>query len=219
MKKISDIPDIDKPREKLIRRGASSLSDIELLAVIIGRGFPGKDVLQVASEIESRFKDNLDKIGYDELVEIDGIGETKACQILASFELARRYFGKKDVKITFPSDVLPFVRDISDKRQEHFVCLALNGANEVIGNRVVTVGLLNSNQVHPREVFSDAIVDRAASIILVHNHPSGDTEPSQEDIAITKRLVEAGELLGIKIQDHVIVSKNGYTSMKERGVI
>jgi DNA repair protein RadC len=123
MKKIADIPDIDKPREKLIRRGASSLSDIELLAVIIGRGFPGKDVLQVASEIESRFKDNLDEIGYDELVEIDGIGETKACQILASFELARRYFGKKDVKITFPSDVLPFVRDISDKRQEHFVCL------------------------------------------------------------------------------------------------
>jgi DNA repair protein RadC len=138
-------------------------------------------------------------------------------QILASFELARRYFGKKDVKITFPSDVLPFVRDISDKRQEHFVCLALNGANEVIGNRVVTVGLLNSNQVHPREVFSDPIVDRAAAIILVHNHPSGDTEPSQEDVAITKRLVEAGELLGIKIHDHVIVSKNGYTSMKERG--
>jgi len=219
MKKIADIPDIDKPREKLIRRGASSLSDVELLAVIIGRGFPGKDVLQVASEIESRFKDDLDKIGYEELVEIDGIGETKACQILASFELARRYFGKKDVKITFPSDVLPFVRDISDKRQEHFVCLSLNGANEVIGNRVVTVGLLNSNQVHPREVFSDPIVDRAASIILVHNHPSGDTEPSQEDIAITKRLVEAGELLGIKIHDHVIVSKNGYTSMKERGVI
>ncbi|KAF5437834.1 DNA repair protein RadC, partial [Candidatus Methanophagaceae archaeon] len=90
-------------------------------------------------------KDTLDKIGYEELVEIDGIGETKACQILAGFELARRYFGKKDVKITFPSDVLPFVRDISDKRQEHFVCLALNGANEVIGNRVVTVGLLNSN--------------------------------------------------------------------------
>lgn len=151
-------------------------------------------------------------------MEIDGIGETKACQILASFELARRYFGKNDVRITFPSDVLPFVRDISDKRQEHFVCLALNGANEVIGNRVVTVGLLNSNQVHPREVFFNAIVDRAASIILEHNHPSGDTEPSQEDIAITKRLVEAGELLGIKIHDPIIVSKNGYTSMNERGV-
>ena len=108
-------------------------------------------------------------------------------QILDSFELARRYFGKNDVRITYPSDVLPFVRDICDKRREHFVCLALNGANEIIGNRVVTVELLNSNQVHQREVFSDAIVDRAASIILVYNH--------------------------------VIVSKNGYMSMKERGAI
>ena len=140
-------------------------------------------------------------------------------QILASFELARRYFGKNDVRINFPSDVLPFVRDISDKRQEHFVCLALNGANEIIGNRVVTVELLNSNQVHQREVFSDAIVDRAASIILVHNHPSGDTEPSLEDIAITKRLVQAGEILGVKIHDHIIVSNKGYINRKERGLI
>ncbi|VUT28157.1 MAG: hypothetical protein SYNGOMJ08_00719 [Candidatus Syntrophoarchaeum sp. GoM_oil] len=219
MKKISEIPDIDKPREKLIRRGASSLSDLELLAVLIGKGFLGKDVLEVASEVEARFKDNLDKIGFEELVEIDGIGETKACQILASFELARRYLGKKKIKITFPSDVLPFVRDIMDKKQEHFVCITLNGANEVIGTRVVTVGLLNTNQVHPREIFSDAIVDRAASIILVHNHPSGNTEPGKEDLAITERLIEAGEILGIKIHDHIIVSKNGYTSMKEMGLI
>ena len=218
MKKISDIPDIDKPREKLIRKGASSLSDVELLAVLIGKGFLGKDVLEVASEVEDRFKDNLDKIGFEELVEIDGIGETKACQILASFELARRYLGKKKIKIIFPSDVLPFVRDIMDKKQEHFVCITLNGANEVIGTRIVTVGLLNANQVHPREIFSDAILDRAASIILVHNHPSGETEPSKEDLVITERLIEAGEILGIKIHDHIIVSKNGYTSMKERGL-
>ena len=219
MKKISEIPDIDKPREKLIRKGASSLSDLELLAVLIGKGFLGKDVLEVASEVEGRFKDNLDKIGFEELVEIDGIGETKACQILASFELARRYLGKKKIKITSPSEILPFVRDIMNKKQEHFVCITLNGANEVIGTRVVTVGILNANQVHPREIFSDAIVDRAASIILVHNHPSGNTEPSKEDITTTERLIEAGELLGIKIHDHIIVSKNGYTSMKEIGLI
>lgn len=219
MKKIAEIPDIDKPREKLIRRGASALSDTELLAVLIGKGFPGKDVLQVASEIEQRFKENLDKIGFDELVNIEGIGAAKACQILASFELARRYFGKKDVKITFPADVLPFVRDIVDKKQEHFVCITLNGANEVIGNRVITVGLLNVNQVHPREVFSDAIADRAASVILVHNHPSGKTEPSKDDIEITKRLREAGEILGIRVRDHIIASKEGYTSMKEEGRI
>jgi DNA repair protein RadC len=218
MKKIAEIPDIDKPREKLIHRGASSLSDTELLAVLIGKGFKRKDVLEVASEIETKFKENLDRIGYEELTQIEGIGAAKACQILASFELARRYFGKKDVKITFPADVLPFVRDIMDKKQEHFVCITLNGANEVIGNRVVTVGLLNANQVHPREVFSDAIADRAASVILVHNHPSGNLEPSKDDLEITKRLQEAGEILGIKVQDHLIVSTKGYASLRERGL-
>ena len=140
-----------------------------------------------------------------------------ASQILAGFELARRYSEEEDVRITFPSDVLPFVMEIRDKNQEYFVCISLNGANEVIGNRVVTVGLLNANQVHPREVFSDAITERAASIILVHHHPSGNTEPIQEDIAVTKRLVEAGEIQGIKIHDHIIVSKDSHTSMKERG--
>jgi DNA repair protein RadC len=219
MRKITDIPDIDRPREKLIRKGASSLSNVELLAVLIGKGFPGRDVLQVASEIDRRFKDDLDKIGFEELIKIEGIGETKASQILASFELARRYFGKNDVKITFPADVLPFVMEIRDKNQEYFVCISLNGANEVIGNRVVTVGLLNANQVHPREIFSDAIAERAASIILVHNHPSGNTEPSHADIAVTKRLIEAGEILGIRIHDHIIVSRDGHTSMKEKGLI
>ncbi len=219
MRKITDIPDIDKPREKLIRRDVSTLSNVELLAVLIGRGVRGRDVLQVASEVDRRFKDNLDRVGIEELTEIEGIGKTKASQILAGFELARRYFGKKDVKITFPADVLPFVMEIRDKNQEHFICISLNGANEVIGNRVVTVGLLNANQVHPREIFSDAIAERAASIILVHNHPSGNTEPSHADIAVTKRLIEAGEILGIKIHDHIIVSRNGHTSMKERGLI
>ncbi len=219
MRKITDIPDIDKPREKLIRKGPPSLSNIELLAVLIGKDFSGRDVLHAASEVDRRFKDDMDRVGFEELVEIDGIGAVKASQFIAGFELARRYSGKEDVRITFPSDVLPFVMEIRDKNQEYFVCVSLNGANEVIGNRVVTVGLLNANQVHPREIFSDAIAERGASIILVHNHPSGNTEPSQEDIVVTKRLVEAGETLGIKIHDHIIVSKDGYTSMKERGLI
>ena len=219
MRKITDIPDIDKPREKLIRKGPPSLSNIELLAVLIGKDFSGRDVLHAVSEVDRRFKDDMDRFGFEELVEIDGIGAVKASQFIAGFELARRYSGKEDVRITFPADVLPFVMEIRDKNQEYFVCISLNGANEVIGNRVVTVGLLNANQVHPREIFSDAIAERAASIILVHNHPSGNTEPSQEDIVVTKRLVEAGETLGIKIHDHIIVSKDGYTSMKERGLI
>jgi DNA repair protein RadC len=202
MRKITDIPDIDKPREKLIRKGPPSLSNIELLAVLTGKDFSGRAVFHAASEVDRRFKDDMDRFGFEELVEIDGIGVVKASQILAG-----------------SADVLPFVMEIRDKNQEYFVCISLNGANEVIGNRVVTVGLLNANQVHPREVFSDAIAERGASIILVHNHPSGNTEPSQEDIVVTKRLVEAGETLGIKIHDHIIVSKDGYTSMKERGLI
>lgn len=219
MKKISDLPEMDKPREKLIRNGASSLSDVELLAVLIGKGYSKKDVLQVALDIKTQYGDKLDKIEYNELRNIKGIGEAKACQILSSFELARRYFGKKDVKITFPSDVLPFVRDICDKKQEHFICISLNGANEIIEKRVITVGLMNFNYVHPRDIFSDVLTDHAASVILVHNHPSGNNEPSKDDIELTKRLIEAGELLGIKIHDHIIVSKKGHTSMKEQGLI
>lgn len=219
MKKISDLPEMDKPREKLLRNGASSLSDVELLAVLIGKGFQKKDVLQVASDVKTQYGDKLDKIEYKELRNIKGIGKVKACQILASFELARRYFGKKDVKITFPTDVLPFVRDICDKKQEHFICISLNGANEIIEKRVITVGLMNVNYVHPRDIFSDVLMDHAASVVLVHNHPSGNTEPSKDDIELTKRLIQAGELLGIKVHDHIIISKKGHTSMRERGVI
>jgi len=219
MTKISDLPEMDKPREKLIRNGASSLSDVELLAVLIGKGFQKKDVLQVASDVKSQYGEKLDKIDYPELQKIKGIGKVKACQILASFELARRYFGKKDVKITFPTDVLPFVRDICDKKQEHFICISLNGANEVIEKRVIAVGSANINYVHPRDVFSDVMIDHAASVIFIHNHPTGNTEPSRDDIELTKRLIKAGELLGIKIHDHIIVSKKGHTSMRENGVI
>ena len=114
-------------------------------------------------------------------------------------------------------DVLPFIQQIRDKRQEYFVCLSLNGANEVIESRVVTVGLLDSNQVHPREVFADPISDRAASVILAHNHPSGTLEASPEDLALTKRLVKAGEILGIKVLDHLIVTRNGHLSLKQTG--
>ena len=173
----------------------------------------------IALMVDRRFKDNLDRVGFEELVKIDGIEAVKASQILAGFELARWYSGKNDVKITITADVLLFVMEIRDKNQEHFVCIYSNGANEVIEKRVVTGGILNANQVYPRELFSDAITERAASIILVHNHPSGNTDPSHEDIAVTKRLVEAGEILGIKIHDHIIVSKNSYTSIDGEGVV
>jgi len=219
-KRIKDIPDIDKPREKLISKGASALSNVELFAALIGIGFQGKDVLQIACEIEKEFKDRLHKTEYNDLIKIDGIGKAKACQILASFEIAKRYLNKEDdIKIMHPKDVLPFVREIRDKRQEHFICITLNGAKGIIEKRVVTVGLLNSSQIHPREIFSDAISDRAASVVLVHNHPSGMKEPGKKDIEITERLCEAGKILGIIVLDHIIVTKKGFSSMKEKGII
>jgi len=217
---IRDIPELDRPREKLIARGAGALSDAELLAVIIGRGIPGRDVLQVAAETEKVIGDAPpDRISIGDLLRIKGMGEAKAAQIVAAFELARRHLLKERIQIKEARDVLPFVSEIRDKRQEYFVCLSLNGAHEVIENRVVTVGLLDSNQVHPREVFADPLVDRAAAVIFAHNHPSGNPSPSPEDIALTKRLVDAGKLLGINVLDHLIVTKRGYLSLKQEGYL
>ncbi len=217
---IKDLPKLDRPREKLTARGAEALSDAELLAVIIGKGVSGRDVLQVASEVERAIgKVPLDRVSLAELTKIKGMGLAKAAQIIAAFELARRHILKERVKITAADDVLPFVQGIRDKRQEYFVCLSLNGAHEVIENRVVTVGLLDSSQVHPREVFADPLVDRAAAVIFAHNHPSGSLSPSSEDIALTRRLVKVGTLLGIKVLDHLIVTKRSYLSFKQQGYL
>ena len=159
------------------------------------------------------------KIDVKALVAIEGVGFARACQIVASFEFARRRLLKESIFIRKAEDVLPLISYISDKKQEYFLCISLNGANEVIGNRVVTVGLLNTNQVHPREVFVDAISDRAASVIVAHNHPSGILKPSPDDIAITRQLVEAGKILGIPVLDHIIITKKGHISFKEKGLM
>jgi DNA repair protein RadC len=220
MKKIRNIPTTDRPREKIARSGAESLSDRELVAAIIGSGMKGKDVFEVAGEVV-RMLEPLHELNFPVLSGIKGMGSAKASQILASFELARRYLpppGKR-IKIAGPGDVLPLVKFLEGKRQEHFVVVTLNGANEVIETRIVTVGLLNHSLVHPREVFADAITDRAASVICVHNHPSGTLEPSSQDLAITRQLVEAGDLLGIRVLDHLIVAGDGFVSLKERGQV
>ncbi len=217
---IKDIPKLDRPREKLLARGAEALSDAELLAVIIGRGVPGQDVLQVAAAVEKVIANTPpDRITVDQLTTIRGMGTAKAAQVIAAFEIARRYILRERVRITSADDVLPFVHEIRDKHQEYFVCLSLNGAHEVIENRVVTVGLLDSNQVHPREVFADPLADRAAAVIFAHNHPSGTLTPSAEDIGLTKRLTAAGDLLGIKVLDHLIVTKRGFMSLKQQGYL
>ena len=219
MKPIKDIPIFERPREKLYANGPEALSDSELLAILIGSGIKGKNVFQIARTILRKLDKEKEKIDVRTLVSIDGVGFAKACQIVAAFEFTRRRLLSKEVVILKTEDVLPLVSHIADKKQEYFLCVSLNGANEVIGNRVVTVGLLNESQVHPREVFVDAISDRAAAIILVHNHPSGILKPSPPDLDITEQLVKASKIIGIPIWDHIIVTKKGYFSFREKGLI
>lgn len=219
-KRMRDTPNRDRPRERLAARGPQALTDAELITLLLGRGTAGRDVWQVAGDVERCLKRAERSPSYDDLLEIDGIGSAKACEIMACFELGRRYFGDDGVsgsRITRPEDVLPLVAEWRDKKQEYFVCITLSGAGEVIERRVVTIGILNQSLVHPREVFSEAITDRAASVILVHNHPSGTLDPSTQDLGITRQLVEAGSILGIRVLDHIIVTKNGYASLKELG--
>ena len=221
MKKMKDVPVRDRPREKIACMGASVLSDNELIEAIIGRGTKNRDVREISKEIGGLIQHHRHNLQYRDLQEVEGIGPTKASQIVACFELGRRYCKPTgtNTRVTKPEDILPHVAYLKEKRQEHFICLTLNGAGEILNNRVITVGLLNHSLVHPREVFADAITDRAASIICVHNHPSGTLEPSSQDIAITNQLREAGSLVGIQLIDHIIVSKNGHLSMRERGLL
>ena len=219
MKRIKDLPEFSRPREKLKERGAKALSDVELIAAILGSGGKGLDVMLLASRVAKLIREKKGDLSLEELTKIEGIGLAKASQILAGFELARRHIVVETVKITEAKDVLPLIDRITNKQQEYFICISLNGANEVIENRTVTVGLLDRSQVHPREVFADVITDRAASVIFAHNHPSGALEPSNSDLKIQEQLTEAGKILGIKVLDHIIISKKGYYSFQENGLV
>jgi DNA repair protein RadC len=219
MKKIKDLPEFSRPREKLKEKGTEALSDTELIAVILGSGNKNQDVMTLASKIAKVISENQGRISLDDLSHVDGIGPAKASQILAGFELARRHITKTSTKISEAKDVLPFLNDIVNKQQEYFVCISLNGANEVIEKRIVTVGLLDRSQVHPREVFADVITDRAASVIFAHNHPSGELKPSNNDLKIHGQLTEAAKILGIRVLDDIIVSKKGFYSFQENGLI
>ena len=217
MKRIQDLPAYDRPREKLKRKGAQALSDTELLAVLIGSGNRKTDVLALSS----RLLKSLDGQGatptLEGLCKVEGIGPAKASLVVAAMEFARRRIRPRGMKITFPPDVYPLIRHVSDRRQEHFLCVSLNGANEVIAVRTVSVGLVNRALVHPREVFADPITDRASAVIVAHNHPSGNLSPSQDDFDVTQQLKEAGKTLGIKLLDHLIFNQTTYHSMLEKG--
>ncbi len=207
------------PREKLIRSGAEALSDTELLAILLGTGTRGKGVAELANELRLLIDKNDYHVDIAKLLSLSGLGPAKAAVIHASIELSRRFLYPDKRKITSPKDILPLISHFEDRKQEHFLCLSLNGANEVKFVRTVSIGLVNRTLVHPREIYSDPIKDRAAAIVIAHNHPSGNLEPSQEDIEITGRIKQAGEILGIQLLDHIIFSENAYYSFLEEGKI
>lgn len=219
MKTIKEMPEHSRPREKLQERGASALTDEELVAAILGMGTAGVDVRTMARQVAGLIREHRAALTLDHLMAVPGVGLAKAAQILSAFELARRHLLKGTTKISCAKDVLAFVADIAEKQQEYFICISLNGANEVIEKRVVTIGLLDKSPVHPREVFADVITDRAASVIFAHNHPSGELQPSEADLRIHDQLTEAGRILGLRVLDHLIVTRKGYYSFKEAGFI
>lgn len=196
----------DRPREKLIASGAKKLSNVELLQVIIGSGVKGADVTQISKKINKL----LDVQGYsltiEQLTSIKGVSDATASKLVALFELSSRKL-KTETTITGTDDAAKLVPELREAKQEHLVVLSLDGANRLIAKRTVSIGTLNASLVHPREVFADPITDRAASIILIHNHPSGELRPSDQDVIITTLLIDAGNLLGIEITSHIIITK------------
>jgi len=215
--KIKDIPPEKRPREKLLRNGPSALSDSELVAIMLGSGIKGKNILNLAGEIVRK----LDKEGCSpdiaSLMKINGLGQAKASVLAAALEYSRRIMLPGAGKVREPEDILKAVNHYADRPQEYFLCLSLNGAHEISHIRVVSIGLVNRTMVHPREVFAQPVQDRAAAVICAHNHPSGNTEPSKEDADVTRILKNAGRILGIELLDHIIFSTKGYYSFAENG--
>jgi DNA repair protein RadC len=219
--KIKDLPKIERPREKLEKYGPEKLSNSELLAILLGTGTKGVNVVELANKILKKFNgDKISKANVAELKNTFGLGTAKACEIVACFELGKRLLnGKKAVLLLSPQDVWNELRDIRDNKKEHFVIFFLDTRNQEIKREIISVGTLNSSLVHPREVFEPAVKHLASHVIIAHNHPSGNSEPSEEDLDITKRLVESGKLLGIEIADHVVVTPASYFSFKEKNIL
>lgn len=200
-----------RPREKLAAKGAETLSDYELLMAIIGSGVGDMDVTKIARSVKKIIKEKGSELTFDDLMTVKGMGLAKTTKFMAAFELWRRQFEVSERPIIdSPEKAVEQLVDIRDKKQEYFVCLTLDGANRLIAKRIISIGTLTSSLVHPREVFAEAITDRAASIVVAHNHPSGSLEPSQADREVTKRLKDAAELLGVTMLDHLIVTKTAH---------
>jgi DNA repair protein RadC len=219
VKTIKELHNDDKPREKLIKKGTQSLKKDELISIILGSGIKGKDVRKLSREIVSILDTSYSSITLEQLCNIHGLGVAKASQILASIELAKRYTSQNNRKITSAEDVYSELKSFTNKKQEYFLTITLDGASHIINTRTVFIGTLNQSLVHPREVFADAIADRSAGIIIAHNHPSGTLVPSRADISITQRLKEVSKLVGIELLDHIILAKDGFYSFADEGLL
>ena len=211
------MPPDERPREKLKARGAVSLSDRELLAVLLNTGIRGKNVTELSDDLLALLDRNKDIPSVRDISSLPGIGLSKACAVAAMLEFGRRRYGPFSARIKQPADIFTLVRHYADRKQERFISLSLNGAHEVLAARIVTIGLVNKTIVHPREVFADLIQDRAAAFCVAHNHPSGQLECSQEDEEITSRLQSAARILGLHFVDHLIFSEAKWWSFRENG--
>ncbi|HHV27486.1 JAB domain-containing protein [Anaerosalibacter bizertensis] len=223
---IKDMPLNERPREKLYKYGAKSLSNAELIAVIIRTGSRSDTAIELAQRlisIDKRGIGFLSEASFEELTSVKGIGKCKAAQIISAIELGKRIAaqgGEDKVKVTSPVDIVGLImEEMRYLKKEHFRIAILDTKNHIIAIEEISIGNLNSSIVHPREVFNIAIRRTANSIILIHNHPSGDPTPSREDINITNRLIEAGNIIGIKVLDHIIIGDNRYLSFRERNII
>lgn len=222
--KIKDMPLEERPREKLIRYGPGVLSNADLLAIILRNGSKRENVLELSKNLlkENDLK-SLSRKRINALMRIFGIGQSKACQIISCFELGRRLASFKDKRrnsINNAKDVVKiFLSDMLFLKKEHFKSIFLDSRKRIIKDEIIFVGSLNTSIIHPREIFQAAFEEGAAAIILLHNHPSGDPKPSDDDIEITKQLVKAGEILGIEIVDHIIIGNNRYFSFKEKNYL
>ncbi len=206
-------------RERLERAGTPSVADYELVAAILGTGTAGKGVRALASEVLAAMDFSTAIPSIEALAALPGLGRARACRLAAAFELGKRFYGVRERRIASPEDAWQLVRHFDDRKQERFICCTLNGAHDVIAVRVVTVGLVNRTIVHPREIFAEAVADRACAIFVAHNHPSGRLEPSAEDLDITRRIQDAGSVLGIPLLDHIVFSHEAFASMVESGLL
>lgn len=222
---IKDVPEEERPRERMLRFGPERLSNAELLALLLRTGSTGESVMLLAQRVLSKTGGlkALTQVSLQELMGIHGIGPAKAVQIMAGVELGQRIsrlLPEERYAIRSPQDAAQFVmEELRFQKQEHFICLFLNTKYQVIGKQCIFKGSLNASVVHPREIFHEAIRFSAAAIICVHNHPSGDPTPSPEDLEVTERLVEAGKLMGIELIDHLVIGDQSYMSMREHGMV